>query len=352
MVAYNFPSWHPSPYMENLFGEGWTEYDLLAASGPLFPGHLMPKYPLWGYFNEADPEWAEKEIGLAADAGLDAWMIDWYWHDGTMFYQEQLEDGFLRAENRSRLKFALMWANHDWKNLYPGTTPGDSPVLLHQRHSEGDTLRAIDYCIEHYFSQPNYLRFGGDLVFGIFSLDPFLKAMPADRVKWLFDQVRERVAKAGLGDIHLQLNGGFAGREETFHEFGFDSAVPYHCFPWTYFGFPKGERTPYGKGCVDSIGMWRGLRARCKAPVLPTCCVGWDDSPRFGRESHIAVQRTPDQFERLLTAAQYHLAESPANTPNAVYINAWNEWTEDNYLLPDACYGYSYLEAVRRAFRR
>ena len=64
------------------------------------------------------------------------------------------------------------------------------------------------------------------------------------------------------------------------------------------------------------------------------------------------MHRTPDQFERLLIAAQHYLAESPVNGPKAVYINAWNEWTEDNYLLPDAYYGYSYLEALRRAFRR
>jgi hypothetical protein len=27
----------------------------------------MPKFPLWGYFNEADPAWAEREIAAAAD---------------------------------------------------------------------------------------------------------------------------------------------------------------------------------------------------------------------------------------------------------------------------------------------
>src|SRR5690348_7932561 len=29
VVSYNFPSWHPSPFMEQRFGKGWTEFDTL-----------------------------------------------------------------------------------------------------------------------------------------------------------------------------------------------------------------------------------------------------------------------------------------------------------------------------------
>ncbi len=44
-VAYNFPSWHPSPYMEAHFGKGWTEFETLKGARPLFHGHLWPKFP-------------------------------------------------------------------------------------------------------------------------------------------------------------------------------------------------------------------------------------------------------------------------------------------------------------------
>ena len=57
-------------------------------------------------------------------------MIDWYWHEGTQFYHEQLEQGFLKADNRSKLKFAVMWANHDWKNVYPARSNREAAILL------------------------------------------------------------------------------------------------------------------------------------------------------------------------------------------------------------------------------
>jgi len=78
--------------------------------------------------------------------------------------------------------------------------------------------------------------------------------------------------------------------------------------------------------------------------------VGWDDSPRFGASAHMVTERTPDQYERLLRAAQYFSAASAAQ-PKIVFLSAWNEWTEDHVLLPDTVFGYSYLEAVRRVFR-
>jgi hypothetical protein len=84
-------------------------------------------------------------------------------------------------------------------------------------------------------------------------------------------------------------------------------------------------------------------------PYFPEVPVGWDNTPRYGSKAHAFVNRTADQFERLLEAAKYFIASKKTDPP-IIYMGAWNEWTEDHYLLPDAVHGYSYLEAVRRQF--
>ena len=33
-------------------------------------------------------------------------------------------------------------------------------------------------------------------------------------------------------------------------------------------------------------------------------------------------------------------------------INAWNEWVEGSYLLPDRINGYGYLEQVKKVFHQ
>jgi glycosyl transferase family WbsX len=350
VVAYNYPGWHSTPFMDKAFEKGWTEFEVLRNSKPLYPGHLFPKYPLWGYFNEATPEGAEREIDAAANFGIDVWMIDWYWFSGTMLFHEQLENGFLKARNRSRLKFAIMWAFDDWTNLFPARSPNDAAILLKQETNEADMLRMTDYCIEHYFHQPNYWHIDGKLVLGIFNLGLFLKYLPAEQFKRTFEKMRERVARAGLGDLHLQASHGYDGHERELKALGFASATLYHTFGLTYGGGTPGSRIPYGDAAGRTIRVWKDFAAKATVPFLPDCPVGWDDSPRYNSKAAMVTQRSPDQYERLLRAAQYFSAAT-SSRPKIIFLSSWNEWTEDHVLLPDTVFGYSYLDAVRRTFR-
>ncbi len=349
VVAYNFPSWHPSPYMEARFGKGWTEFDALRNARPLFPGHSMPHYPLWGYYDESDPTWAAKEIDLAVSFGIDAWLIDWYWHNGTQFYQEQLENGFLKAENRSKLQFAVMWANHDWKNVYPARSPDQAAILLPQLHSLSDFVHVTNYCAEHYFSQSNYLKIDDGLVFAIFDAGKLVDQLGTDGVKRALASMRERASKLGYPKLHLQICNGYEKYGKQLRELGFDSATQYGTFGWTYGSKPPGSRIPYGTGAVEGIHSWGRARTSVDVNFYPCCSVGWDDSPRFEEYAAVAINRSPDQFERMVRAARNFVSEDAYS--KHIYIAAWNEWTEDHVLLPDTYWGYSYLESLRRAIR-
>jgi hypothetical protein len=351
VAAFHYPCWHPCGWLDKYFGKGWTQFQSLRDSKPLYPGHLFPKYPLWGEYNEAEPEWAERENDAAKEHGIDVWMIDWYWQEGTMRCESQLEDGFLKARNRQQMKFALMWANHDWSNGWQGSWGGPQALMSRQRHSEEDMMKVMDYCIEHYFHQPNYWRIDGGLVFGVFSIASLLRDMSPEQWLRVSARMRERVAKAGLGELHFQasyMNDAEAARVK---ELGFQSATLYNTHGTIIPSTPEGGRVPFGAMAARTVSYWRKMREQCAVPFFPDCTVGWDNSPRIGASARMVTQRSPDQYERLMVAAKYFLAESGAGVPKIVFLSSWNEWTEDHVLLPDTVYGYSYLEAVRRVFR-
>jgi hypothetical protein len=348
-VAYNFPNYHPSPAQEKYFGKNWTEWQLIDRAKPLFPGHLQPKRPLWGPFNEADPTWAEQEISAAADAGIHAFMVDWYWYNGTQILQEQLEQGFLKAGNRDRMKFAIMWANVDWNNQYPAVATAkdywDCATLYKQTYSREDMDRIVDYWLEHYLLQPNYWRLQDLPVIQIFDVDHLLKTFSSSELHRAFDRMRERCVHAGLPGLHLQTCGFTLGKTPL-KEVGIDSATSYHTFDRKFGYF---QVNTFADGARQSVALWEQTTKSIDVPYFPDCPVGWDNSCRFGDRTNIFVSRTADQYELLLEAAKRHVIRYRTSQP-VVFLSAWNEWSEDHYLLPDEVHGYGYLEAVRRQF--
>ena len=119
VAAYYFPNYHADPRNEEAHGPGWTEWDLLRHAKPRFRGHRQPRIPAWGYEDEADPRVFARKIDAAADHGIDVFLFDWYWHGNRPYLERALNEGYLAARNRDRLRFALMWANHDWGDI-PG----------------------------------------------------------------------------------------------------------------------------------------------------------------------------------------------------------------------------------------
>jgi hypothetical protein len=336
--------WHPSPVLEKWFGKGFSEWEICRRAKALYEGHYQPKRPLWGCYKEAEPEWAAREIDLAASAGLDVFMVDWYWHSGEMFLHEWLEDAFLKAPNCEKMKFALMWANHHWTNMYLAPEQGEEAILLPQTYSDADMDRLCGYLIDHYFTQPNYWKIDGKPVFGTFWTGHLINHFTPAGLRKIFDGWESRARKAGLNGIHFQTCDLYDQRTPLL-DAGFASATRYH----PYAGGGKTNRTPWAEGAQWCIKQWHDQSAELKVPYFPNCPVGWDNSPRYGRNAKVFVNRSADQFERLLVAAKHFVAQKKLAT-SAVYMGAWNEWTEDHYLLPDEVYGYSYLEAVRQQF--
>jgi len=119
IACYYFPNYHFDRRNEAVHGPGWSEWELVKHAEPRFQGHYQPRVPLWGYEDEADPAMMARKIDAAADHGIDAFIFDWYWYDDGPFLERALDEGSIGAANNPRLKFALMWANHDWVDIHP-----------------------------------------------------------------------------------------------------------------------------------------------------------------------------------------------------------------------------------------
>ena len=131
VATYYFPNYHTDDArnIQNK-GAGWSEWELVKAAQPRFSGHDQPKIPLWGFTDEKDPKVMEQKIKAASDYGIDCFIFDWYMYEDGPFLNRCIDEGFLKAKNVDKIKFALMWANHDWVEIHPYTR-GTKQKLLY-----------------------------------------------------------------------------------------------------------------------------------------------------------------------------------------------------------------------------
>lgn len=83
---------------------------------------------------------------------------------------------------------------------------------------------------------------------------------------------------------------------------------------------------------------------------------GWDPSPRTVQSdkyenvgypfTSVLVGNTPEAFGEALDAAK-RFVKTATNAFPMITINAWIEWTEGSYLLPDMVNKTAYLEQIR-----
>ena len=357
VAAYIWPSCHDDPLArKKLWSEGIGEWEVIKKGNPRYEGHYQPRQPLWGYELDNDPEVVERWIDVAVDHGVNVFVYDWYWYEEGPYLESALNDGFLKAGNNHKMQFYIMWANHDVKhNYWNYHRYGDDESILWNAKVDWKNYKIIvDRVINQYFKQPNYLKINGEPVFSIFSIDKLKESFGGslEETRKALDYFRDEVKKAGFPGLHIQWNqgGGSLMSEERAREFrknvdsmGFNSIAMYNM------GGLAEDYLVYG---ANSIKIREQMDEILDVPVFPCVSIGWDDTPRFpakGMKETVHYHNTPASFAALLSKAKEYADKYPGQT-KLITINAWNEWVEGSYLLPDMLHGFGYLEAVKEVF--
>jgi hypothetical protein len=205
--------------------------------------------------------------------------------------------------------------------------------------------------IKQYFKQPNYFKIDDKPVFSIFSIGNLLKSFGGseEETRKALDYFREEVKKAGFPGLHIQWNqggGSIKSKEEAtkfsemVNKMGFNSVAMYNMGGLNEDYLAYGANSRKIRAQMDSI---------LNVPLFPCVSIGWDATPRFpaqGIKNVVHYHNTPASFASLLSKAKKY-ADSHPEQPKLITINAWNEWVEGSYLLPDMLNGFGYLEAVK-----
>lgn len=368
VASYYFGNYHPGdPRNVKLKGEGWSEWELVKAARPRFPGHQQPKVPRWGYGDESEPRVMAQKIAAAADHGIDAFIFDWYYYDDGPFLDRPIDIGFLQAKNNHRLKFGLMWANHDWEEIQPYKRGAPPKLLFPGKVTPATFEKICDHVIKDYFQHPSYWRIDGRPYFSFYDLTKLLENFGSvEATGAALDQFRAKARAAGLPGLHLNAvvwgqpilpgESTQVDAAKLVRELGFDSVTSY---VWIHHVPLPRQVTDYDFVRDRYFEYWSEAEKRFGVPYFPNVSMGWDSSPRAAQDDafgdfgypfmNTIGGNTPARFRAALQKTKQRLMAQPSG-PRILNINCWNEWTEGSYLEPDMVNGMKYLEAVRDVF--
>ena len=367
VACYYFPNYHPTDARNAAkFRPGWSEWELVKAAKPRFEGHRQPNVPAWGYTDESDPKEMARKIDVAADHGIDAFIFDWYWYDDGPFLEKALDEGFLKAPNNERLKFGLMWANHDWIDIHPYTKGKPRTVLYPGKVSPKTFDTICDHCIEKYFKHPSYWKIDEKPYFSFYDLTTLIEMFGSVKAtREGLDRFRAKAKAAGLPGLHLNIvvwgRAILPGEKiptdpkVLVEQLGFDSVTSY---VWIHHvALPK-KQTDYEYVQKHYFAYWNQADMKYDVPYYPNVTMGWDSSPRADQSQefdnsgypfmHTISGNTPEKFRVALAKMEYEIKRRGG--PRILTVNCWNEWTEGSYLEPDTVHGMRYLEAMRDVF--
>ena len=369
VAAYYFPNYHEDNRNASYHGKGWTEWELVKDAKPRFANHHLPNVPAWGYTDEADPIQMAQKIDAATDHGINAFIFDWYMYEDGPFLERGIDEGFLKAENCERIKFGLMWANHDWFDIHPYTKGAEQKLLYPGIVSPERFDEIGDIIIEKYFTKPNYWKIDGKAYFSVYDVQKFVEGFGSmQATKTAMDRLREKAVVAGLKGVHwnlvawgnpiLPVEKAPSNTPELIKMLGFDSSTSY---VWIHHVQLPETQTDFNYVRDAYFMHWDKAKTEYGVPYYPNITMGWDPTPRCDLNSewepvgypfmNTIGNNTPENFKTALQLTKEKLMADP-DGPRILNINCWNEWTEGSYLEPDTINGMAYLNAIQAVFER
>ena len=344
-IAFYLPQFYPTPENDEWWEPGFTEWTNVARSKPLFKGHYQPRIPQeLSFYDLRVPETRIKQAQLAREAGIEGFCYWHYWVSGRRLLDKVFSE--VVASGSPDYPFCLCWANHSW---YQKTWDPSKPdkMLIEQTYPGEEDYVAHFNAMLPAFKDKRYMKVDGKLIFGIFNSDnipsfPLMKEIWNDLAQkngldgfWFFGFIQKDTRVDGTRD---------KGYDALVYE-NMSNVYDYHWAEWqkriSHF-FHRPKTLPYKVYVEKSISFFQ------KHPEFVPCIMpNFDHSPRSSFRGRILKENSPEEWGRFCAETVQMLQD---RKEPILFIKAWNEWGEGNYLEPDALFGNRYLEECKKVF--
>ena len=347
IIAMYLPQFHRVKENDEWWGDGFTEWTAVKMANSLFEKHYQPRVPLNDYYYDLlDKKTMQWQANLMHNYSVDGMCIYHYWFKEGRKILEKPAENLLKWQDIN-MPFCFCWANETWarswsklrnKNAWAdkyekNLGQDDAGILLEQRYGdESDWRHHFDYLLP-FFKDDRYIKIDNKPIFLIYQTA-------------LITCLSEMIEMWNLWASENQFNGIYFIGANT-------NAATEKVLDKVLYREPQYSnakiRSLRNKDKIslktEYVDVWKKLLDNIgeRENVSYGGFVGYDDTPRRGKDGLLIDGQTPELFKQYLTEL---LAKNEVNDSPFTFINAWNEWGEGMYLEPDEKDGYSYLEAI------
>ena len=372
IIAFYLPQFHEIPENNEWWGKGFTEWTNVKKAIPLYKNHYQPRIPLnYKYYNLLDYEVKRWQVDLANEYGIYGFCIYHYWFDGHLLLEKPLEQ-FL-ADKSLHINFCISWANEDWTHAWAGKS---DEVLITQNYGDkNEWERHMEFLLP-YLQDERYIRTNGKPLFIIYRpeiipcLNEMLDCMSAfaiakglPGVSFAFQHVHYDMMKnpdKSRFEYNIESQPSYALTADRAIEAHTNRSV------WESMVL-KLQKSPLANGVnlfrkskffsmaqkhkrvkiLDYDDIWKRVinRKPLDSTCIPGAFVDWDNTPRKGNLGFVFGGASPNKFKEYMK--KQIIRARTIYKKDMIFLFAWNEWAEGNYVEPDLVFGKAYLEVIK-----
>lgn len=341
ILSFYLPQFHEIPENNDAWENGFTEWTNVKKAEKYYDWQQQPRVPLEeNYYNLLDIEVLKWQADLAKEAGIYGFCYYHYWFNGRMVLEKPI--AMLLEHKEINQNFCFAWANESWTKTWHGAG-GNKEILISQTYGGENEWKAHYEYFRKYFVDERYIKENNKPVLIIYRL----KNIPE------FNQMIKYwdacCKKDGFGGIYIiSMN---TGDDHAYMSYWVDGWVDFEPNKTKYEVLSDVQLVPGDKPIVFDYRVMcqKMLETLHEKNHFRTVFVDYDDTPRR-KEKGICTQNKSVEIFKNTLEMSIQLAKEEGN--EYIFINAWNEWGEGNYLEPDECNEYAYLEAVKDCARK
>jgi ADP-heptose:LPS heptosyltransferase/glycosyltransferase involved in cell wall biosynthesis len=339
--AFYLSQFHPIAENNWAHGMGFTEWNNVIQTEPLFPTHDQPKVPgELGYYDLRALDVMREQVRLAQEHGITGFCFYYYYFHGKRLLYKPVEN-YINSD--LKMPFFFLWANENWSKRWDG---GDKEVIIAQQHSKEDDLAFIRGLFP-IFEDERYTKINGKPILCVYKTHLFPDIVATT------DLWREEAVRHGFPGLYLVMVDDWIP-DVIPRIFGFDASyeIPSNVIPADVLSTEvdtlglsdafTGRIVDYEKFARFHVSRPFPEYKRFRTVMLP-----WDNTARYGQRAIVHINTGGDAYKLWLSQALLDTYERYPAEERIVFLHSWNEWCEGTYLEPDRRQGRRHLEETR-----